>query len=60
VYVCGEWNRGSAGPPDEARDLPQPPQNFSVLSFRKPHDKHVEANDSPHSPQKRRPSRFSV
>ena len=34
--------------------ITQPP------SFRKPQDGHVEANDSPHSPQKRRPSRFSV
>ncbi len=41
-------------------DLPQPPQNFSLPSFRNPHDGHAEANESPHSLQKRRPSRFSA
>jgi len=41
-------------------DLPQPPQNLSLPSFRNPHDGHVEANDKPHSPQNRRPSRFSA
>jgi hypothetical protein len=60
VYVCGELKRGSTGLEVVVSDLPQPPQNFSVPSFRKPHDVHVDANDSPHSPQKRRPSRFSV
>jgi hypothetical protein len=45
---------------DEASDLPHPPQNFSLPSFRKEQVGQVEANDSPHSPQKRRPSRFSA
>jgi hypothetical protein len=45
---------------DEVSDRPHPPQNFSALSFRKSHDGQVEANDSPHSPQKRRPSRLSA
>jgi hypothetical protein len=53
-------NFGSVPAGDEATDLPHPPQNFSVLSFRKPHDGQVEASDSPHSPQKRRSSRFSA
>src|SRR5262249_9129715 len=41
-------------------DPPPPPQNFSLPSLRKPQDEQVEAKDSPHSPQKRRPSRFSA
>src|SRR5262245_15503255 len=60
VYVCGELSRGSTGLAVAVRDLPQPPQNFSPPSFRKPHEGHVDANDSPHSPQKQRPSRFSA
>src|SRR2546428_4774208 len=60
IYVWGELNRGSPGLAVAVSDLPQPPQNFSPPSFRKPHEAHVEANDSPHSPQKRRPSRFSA
>src|SRR3989442_15549142 len=60
VYVCGEPNRGSTGLAVAVSALPQPPQNFSPPSFRKPHEGQAEANDSPHSPQKRRPSRFSA
>src|SRR5207245_8451844 len=60
VYVWGELNRGSTGLAVAVSDWPQPPQNFSPPSFRKPHEGQVEANDSPHSPQKRRPSRFSA
>src|SRR5437867_829426 len=60
VYVWGELNRGSTGLAVAVSDLPQPPQNFSPPSLRKPHEGQVEANESPHSPQKRRPSRFSV
>src|SRR5438132_4487034 len=60
VYVWGELNRGSTGLAVAVSDLPQPPQNFSPPSFRKPHERHAEANESPHSPQKRRPSRFSA
>jgi hypothetical protein len=60
VYDCGELDFGSARGVDGTSDLPQPPQNLSLPSFRKPHDGHVEAKDSPHSPQKRRPSRFSA
>src|SRR5438132_180975 len=60
VYLCGELNRGSAGVGAKVSDLPQPPQNFSLPSFRKPHDRHAEAKESPHSPQNRRPSRFSM
>src|SRR3989441_9770176 len=60
VYVCGELNRGSTGLAVAVTDLPQPPQNFSPPSFRKPHEWQVDANDSLHSPQKRRPSRFSA
>src|SRR6266478_920604 len=60
VYVWGELNRGSTGLAVAISDLPQPPQNFSPPSFRKPHEGQVDANDSLHSPQKRRPSRFSA
>src|SRR4030095_8662848 len=60
VYVCGELNFASEVTGAAVSDLPQPPQNFSLPSFRKPHDGQVEANESPHSPQKRRPSRFSA
>jgi len=55
-----ESNFGSATAGADVSDLPQPPQNFSLPSFRKPHDGHVEANERPHSPQNRRPSRFSA
>jgi len=60
VYDWGEPNFGSASMGAGVSDLPQPPQNFSLPSFRKPHDGHVEANERPHSPQNRRPSRFSA
>src|SRR5216684_1952160 len=60
VYACGELNFGSARVVNGTSDLPQPPQNLSLPSFEKPHDGHVEANDKPHSPQNRRPSRFSA
>jgi len=53
-------NFGSVLATAELSDLPHPPQNFSLPSLRKPQDEQVEANDSPHSPQKRRPSRFSA
>ena len=39
---------------------PHPPQNFSVPSFRNPQEGHVSASETPHSPQKRRPARFSA
>src|SRR5438445_9643686 len=60
VCLGGELNRGAAGVGAKVSDLPQPPQNFSLPSFRKSHDRHAEANESPHSLQKRRPSRFSA
>ena len=51
---------GSAVAANGVSDLPHPPQNFSLPSFRKAQDWHVGPNDNPHSPQKRRPSRFSA
>jgi len=60
VYASGDVNRGSTGLAVAVSDLPQPPQNFSLPSLRKPHERHAEANESPHSLQKRRPSRFSA
>src|SRR5215467_5307538 len=60
VYASGDVKFGSVLAAAELSDLPHPPQNFSLPSFRKPQDEQVEAKDSPHSPQKRRPSRFSA
>src|SRR5215471_204135 len=60
VYASGDVNFGSVLAAAELSDLPHPPQNFSLPSLRKPQDEQVEAKHSPHSPQKRRPSRFSA
>jgi len=39
---------------------PHPPQNFSPPSFRNPQEGQLSASEKPHSPQKRRPTRFSA
>jgi hypothetical protein len=45
---------------DAGSGVPQPPQNRSLGSLRKPQDGQVPASDAPHAPQKRRPSRLSA
>src|SRR5262249_11367231 len=39
---------------------PQPPQNFSPVSFRNPQRAHGTGSSAPHSAQKRRPARLSA
>src|SRR5215831_12837050 len=60
VYVSGGPSLPAGTAVESATNAPQPPQNFSLPSFTNPQDGHTSANDDPHSPQKRRPSRFSA
>src|SRR6266540_6047368 len=43
-----------------ASGWPHPPQNFSAASLANPHEGHAEGSGAPHSPQKRRPPRWSA